>query len=87
MGTETCTCFFTTATVTTGTGAVGTVAVVTGAAGVGTVTTGGRTDDDALFAELVPACQPIAATMLNKAVADVLAVMIFDVRAGIARFR
>ena len=46
-----------------------------------------RSAELALLADPVPDCQPIAATMLNRAVAEAPAVMIFEVRAGIARFR
>lgn len=88
----------TTATVTTGGVVTGgpidtgtTTEVVDGATGttkliVGVVSATGTAGSE-LFAEPVPDCQPIAATMLSKAVAEAPAVKIFEVRAGAARLR
>ena len=49
---------------------------------VGVVSSTG-TVTSALLAEPVPDCQPIAATMVNSAVAEAPAVMIFEERAGV----
>ncbi len=92
----------TTGTMATGTTAAGTVAtvgatggsvavaVVVGAVGATTSTAGGTVGGSfGTEASDAPAlvCQPMAATIVNSAVAEAPAVMIFEIFAGLARLR